>query len=180
MWLSKLSQMIGLTKGLFAVLFAGLVLSGCQFQPLYGSGDVSGDATYGLSYVGVDEVNTRVGQQVRNHLIFLLSGGSSPIEPKYQAKLRVKSLNRTLANVQASEDRTAGSVEVTVSYDLLDAKSYKQVAAGTRRGIAAYDRTRQNFANARAQRDAENRAAREVAEALRLAIAADLKRQAAQ
>lgn len=160
-----------------AVLSMGLaVLSSCQFQPLYGSGSAVGESSYGLAQVTVDQVNTRVGQQVRNHLLFLLNGGNAPLEPKYRAKIRVTAINRTIANVQAVEDRTAGSVEVRVSYDLLDSQTYEQVATGTRRANAAYDRTVQNFANARALRDAENRAAKEAAEALRLAIASDLRR----
>ena len=39
---------------------------------------------------------------------------------------------------------------------------------------AFYDRTGQVFANRRAERDAENRAAREAAESIRFAIASDL------
>ena len=172
--LAVLKRRVGALVAFSACAF---LLSACQFQPLYGNSGIGSDNSYGLSSVTVDEVESRVGQQVRNHLLFLLNGGAAPVEPKYQAKLRVKAINRTLANVQAAEDRTAGSVEVTVSYDLLNSNSYESVATGTRRGIAAYDRTAQNFANERAKRDAENRAAKEAAEAVRLAIASDLKRQ---
>lgn len=177
MWLSKIKTPISVRNLISAatLVFLGL-LSSCQFQPLYGSGSTLGESSYGLADVTVDQVSTRVGQQVRNHLLFLLNGGNAPLEPKYTTKIRVTAINRTIANVQAVEDRTAGSVEVTVSYDLLEVKSYEQVAAGTRRAKAAYDRTEQNFANARALRDAENRAAREAAEAVRLAIASDLRR----
>jgi LPS-assembly lipoprotein len=50
------------------------------------------------------------------------------------------------------------------------------VSNGDRQFSASYDVPRQEFAAVRAQRDAENRAARELAELLRLAIAQDLSR----
>lgn len=155
---------------MIATLF---LLSACQFQPLYGTNS-TGNAQ--LTNITVGEVNTRSGQQVRNHLLFLLHGGSAPIEPAYRADLRISTANKTLANVQSVQDRTVGSIEVSVSYDLIDLTTLKTVASGSRRAKAAYDRTGQSFANSRAERDAENRAAKEAAEAIRFALASDLNR----
>jgi LPS-assembly lipoprotein len=54
------------------------------------------------------------------------------------------------------------------------------VASGTRQFVSSYDVPRQEFAALRAKRDAENRAARELAELIRLAVAQDLTRLPAQ
>jgi len=99
------------------------VLSSCQFEPLYGNHSVSGGSSGQLSSVTVGDVDTRVAQQVRNHLLFMLNGGNAPVETKYKAVLRVQAVKKTLANIQAVEDRTVGSVEVIVSYDLLEIAS---------------------------------------------------------
>ena len=53
-------------------------------------------------------------------------------------------------------------------------KGGQAVSTGTRQIAASYDAPRQEYANLRAQRDAEDRAARELAELVRLAVAQDL------
>ena len=158
---------------IISMTVALFILSACQFQPLYGTNSTSNAQ---LTNITVGEVDTRTGQQVRNHLLFLLNGGSAAIEPAYRANLRISIANKTLANVQSVQDRTTGSIEVSVSYDLIDLATSKSVAKGKRRAKAAYDRTGQSFANSRAERDAENRAAKEAAEAIRFALASDLNR----
>ena len=151
-----------------------LALAGCQFQPLYGENSLGAGGN--LSQVDVSQVNSRVGQQVRNHLIFLLDGGNGSTEKTHEARLRVSYSNKQLVALEDVEDSTAGTITVTVSYDLIDLSTGKAIARGARNADASYDRTGQVFANVRAERDAENRAAKEAAEALRLAIAADLNR----
>lgn len=163
---SVFSPIVSMTAALF-------LLSACQFQPLYGTNSSSNAQ---LTNIAVGEVDTRTGQQVRNHLLFLLNGGNAPIEPGYRAELRISSTNKTLANVSDLQDRTTGSIEISVSYSLIDLVTTKSVASGKRRAKAAYDRTGQSFANSRAERDAENRAAKEAAEAIRFALASDLSR----
>ena len=160
-----------------ALLMTALLLGGCTWQPLYstsGRAD-TGLASSALSQVSVTQVDTRVGQQVRNHLIFLLQGGRDAKATRYRLQLRVSDIRNEYAAVENIRDFTAGSITVTASYDLIDTTTNTRVAGASRVATATYDRTGQSFANERASRDAENRAAREAAEQLRLAIAADLK-----
>ena len=167
-----------LLSRLFAVSCL-LVLAACQFRPLYGetSSTLSGD-TANLAAVEVSNVSTRVGQQVRNHLVFLFTGGRPTPEKTHEAVIRVSSGRTELAAIPdpSIQDSTAGTVSVNVSYSLIDKETGKTIATGARIGQASYDRTGQVFANQRAVRDAENRAAREAAEAIRLAIASDINR----
>ncbi len=153
------------------------MLAGCTWEPLYGSAGISDPSAAGstLSQVSVSQVDTRVGQQLRNHLIFLLHGGRDPLETRYEARIRVSATGNEYAAVRNIRDFTAGAVTVTVSYDLIDTTTNSRVNGGSRVATAPYDRTTQNFANSRALRDAENRAARDAAEQLRLALAADLR-----
>jgi LPS-assembly lipoprotein len=158
-----------------ASVFGLLALAGCNFQPLYGSGQSSLSA-YPLTAIEVEEADTRVGQQVRNHLIFLLRGGNAADpEPRYELRMRVRETNQVFAAEELVRTQTAGAVTITVSYSLYEAGNKERIAQGSRTAFASYDRTLQSFANNRAVVDAENRAAREVAEQIRLALAADLK-----
>lgn len=168
----KLKNAFGPFVGLVLVVF----LAGCQFQPLHGSSSSASLAAGGLSNVGVSQVDSRVGQQVRNHLLFLLNGGNGSAQKTHEARIRVTFDNKLLAAIPGVRDSTSGTVTVTVSYDLVDTSTGEAISSGTRKAVASYDRTGQVFANERAERDAENRAAKEAAEALRLAIASDLSR----
>ena len=151
-----------------------IVLSGCTVQPLNGNRSAAyrGDALY-----YVEPVNTRVGQQVRNALIFGLNGGRNPAEAPYRIKLLVTSSARDVAVETSRQAPTSARVRVDTAWTLTRRDGPEQpaampeiVASGERTAVAAYDRTVQRFANKRALQDAENRAAAEAAERVRLAV----------
>ena len=164
----------GLLKIVLAVLLLTAV-SACQFRPLHGSGSLDAENSTNLSNVTVSQVDSRVGQQVRNRLLFLMNGGFAS-NATHEARLSVTWFNKQLAAIPGLGDTTAGTVTVVARYELVNNDTGKSISTGTRQANASYDRTGQVFANNRAERDAENRAAREVAESLRLAIASDLNR----
>ncbi|WP_341872520.1 LPS assembly lipoprotein LptE [Allomesorhizobium alhagi] len=130
--------------------------------------------------IDIKPVQTRYAQEVRNHLIFMLNGGAGqPANPQYSLDLGVTEVatGLLLAATTTGEDRpSAGTIVMTSSYRLTKVGTGEVVARGTRRISSSYDRPRQEFAALRAQRDAENRAARELAELLKLAIGQDLSR----
>jgi LPS-assembly lipoprotein len=166
-----------------AVLLSALSgLAGCQFQPLYGTqARTTGPSNIALSQISVAEVDTREAQQVRNHLIFLLSGGARPVNPSHEVRLRVATTNTNLATAVRSLStgqigNTAGSVNITASYEIYDLTKNEIIARGNRETSASYDQTSQSFATERARRDAENRAGKAVAEQLRLAISSDFNK----
>lgn len=154
---------------------AGLpLMGGCVYRPLYGADSYAPDSSAALfSQIRVADVDTRVAQQVRNHLIFLLHGGRGAAEPRYEVYLRVSDHTQLYAANRDFGGTTAGAATITVSYDLVELPTRRQIASGRRVGSAYYDRTGQSFANDRAQRDAANRAAQDAAEQVRMAIAAD-------
>ena len=153
-------------------------------QPLYGdvtsataAGPVSGAAS-ALRSVEVKPVDDRVGQEVRNHLIFLLNGGAGqPANPLYSLDIDVVARRSSAASAQSSAEDlepTAAIVTLRGSYVLTEVATGKRISAGARRIQSPYDVPRQGFAAQRAQRDAQDRAARELAELLRLVIAQEL------
>ena len=166
-------------------LFASLALaSACTIRPFYSdvplsSGVPLGTATQ-LATINIKQVNTRYGQEVRNHLIFMFNGakGQQAAAP-YQMDLAVAALNEAalLAHVTSKVDEpTAGMMTLTGTYAIIDIKTGKRIAGGKRSVSASHDWPRQEFAKLRAQRDAENRAARELAELLMLAIVQDMSK----
>ncbi|MHB2266977.1 LPS assembly lipoprotein LptE [Aliihoeflea sp. PC F10.4] len=164
-----------------AALLSFVALAACTVQPLHGNPTPSspgGTVSAQMASVGVAPVGNRVSQEVRNHLIFLLSGGAGePSAPQYNARLSVSVSDAAALSIQRGRDDepTASLVTVTVSYVLTDSTG-RTVGQGRRSAQAPYDVSAQQFAALRASRDAQNRAAREAAELVRLAIAQNLSR----
>ncbi|SFO44357.1 LPS-assembly lipoprotein [Mesorhizobium sp. NFR06] len=171
-------------RGRLAVcgMVAALALvSACTVRPLYSSQALAPgsqlSASAELASISIKPVNTRYAQQVRNNLIFAFGQGSGePASPAYTLDLGVTELveSAAIVQVQTEEDEpTAGTVTLTANYVLRDATG-TVIAVGKRSIPSSFDRPRQEYAAYRAQIDAENRAARELADLLRLSIAQDL------
>ncbi len=171
---------------------AALVLSlalaaGCTVRPLYSdaalqTGSLAGGETMksALASVAVKAPTNRVELEVRNHLIFLLGGdGGTPATPKYMVEQSVSSVTTGAAIVQQTVDSepTARQVTVRSVYTLKAIDTGNIIGKGDLSISSSFDVPRQEFAVLRAERDAQNRAAREVAELLRHSIAQDLSRQ---
>ncbi|TPK99984.1 MULTISPECIES: LPS assembly lipoprotein LptE [unclassified Mesorhizobium] len=176
-----------LSRLLRRIALAGLVgslalVSACTVRPLYSSAPLSTGSTANaeMASIAIKPVRTRYAQQVRNNLIFGFGrGAGEPASPLYSLDLGVTEAVESSALVQVGTDEdepTAGSVTLTAGYTLTDATTGAVIAVGKRAITSSFDKPRQEFASYRAQIDAENRAARELAEALQLSIAQDLAR----
>ena len=170
-----------IANGMKMVVLAALVaIAGCTVQPLYSPAPTEGLTANApvLASVAIDEVDTRVAQQVRNRLIFLLRGGAElSASPQYAAKLEVSEREQSVFRVQAPDGTTtitARRLTVTGTITLTRKADGVVIAQETRSAAASFDNTRQEFANLRALRDAENRAAAELAEQLRVVVATAL------
>ena len=164
-------------------VLAGLMalLAGCTVEPLYQSsidGAVPAAQAPLLAQVTVAEAPDRVTQQVRNRLLFLLHrGGAADPQPRYNAELTVASATQGIFRVETpdgSANVTSRRVTLTGTLTLTTIGDGTVLARETRSANASFENTAQEFANLRAQRDAENRAAAELAEQFRIAIATRL------
>lgn len=168
-----------------AVLLSVALASACTVRPLYSNQPltVGGQtvATEELASISVKPVRTRYAQQVRNNLIFgLTHGKGESASPVYSLDLGVTESIQSAASIQVTTDQdepSAGIVTLTADYRLTEVSTGKLVGSGRRSISSSFDRPKQEFATYRAELDAENRAARELAEILRLALAQDLAKR---
>jgi LPS-assembly lipoprotein len=166
----KLARAAGVAS---LVAVAGLLAS-CQVRPLYAE---STGVTQKLADVAFSDAGTRVGQQVRNQLIFIAGRGAGETKtPKYTVDLSVSSGTGGVLYLPSSDTSAAGRTTVTASFTLKDASDGKVLKSGSRSVTSLVDFPTQEFAKARAIRDSEDRAAREVAELVGADIAAALSR----
>lgn len=170
---------------MMALAGLGLMLTlaaGCSVRPMLAeqpARTAGAQMPAALDSVAVEPVSTRYAQEVRNHLIFLLHGGKArPQAPRYTLALDVTRKVGAAAQIQSGGENepSAGTVTLTARYTLTDSQSGEPVAGGEQQVNAAFDRPRQEFAVLRAQRDAEDRAARELASFIHLALGQDLAR----
>ena len=133
-------------------------LSGCGFVPLYG------DRGAGLERgsVLIEPVSERVAQRVRNALIEDL-GAPRRTDPFVLSLDVATTIDLSLTDVGVNRT-TAGTAVVTARYRLSDVNG-ALLSEGRERAAADFDAPQQELARQRAIRDAENRAAREAANA---------------
>ena len=155
---------------------AAISLAGCGIQPLYGT--TAGGSRLAAAMAGVDitPIPGRVGQRVRNELIFENTGGSGQTGTTYKLDIVIKeSLTNEL--VEISGDAKSQVYELDATFKLIS-NDGRVVLEGKATSRAPYERFQTIFSNVRARYDAENRAARTVAESIKVRIAAYLSQSA--
>ena len=155
------------------VLAVSLAHSGC-IQPLYGSLAAGGDVAGELQAIKVDDIGGRTGHYLGNELNFALNGTGAQVPAKYRLKVTLLETVQTPLLDTVAGYPTAANVVVYADYQLLPMGGGEPVTAGKLTALEGYDRTSQRFANLRAAQDAEIRAAKTLAEQLRIRIAAAL------
>ncbi len=150
---------------------AAAALSACTVQPLYAPTAAGSSVTASLGDIYIEPVSDRIGQDVRNELIFQLNGGKGqPANANYRMTLSVGASESALG-VTPIATAPAYSVTVAATYEVRSTADDKIVLRSTSRQSASYDRVNQFYANERAQLDAQNRAAALVAQDIRTRLA---------
>ncbi|MGD8354735.1 MAG: hypothetical protein PVJ46_09150 [Methyloceanibacter sp.] len=161
---------------LLVAAIAGPALAGCGFQPLYGSRTTTASGTQlseAMAAVDVQPIPGRVGQKVRNELIFSNNGGSRPAPPRYKLTIALKEQDIQQL-VQVTGNARGQVYQLQAQYQLVDVASGRVLHQGTAVSRAPYTRFQEVFANVRARYNAEDRAAKTVSESIKSQLAAYL------
>ena len=181
MWWLERDPMRCLVCRLACIVCLGGLTAGC-FQPLYAEHALNSSASISNALSGVDVTQisapsgsseSRVAVEVRNQLLFDLTGGAAPAPPTHRLAIRM-----TSSRLSVIVDINSGRPDVedyglNVHYTLNDIKTGKPVISGTTFARVSYDipGQAQRFARARALREAENRAAKLIADNIRSRLA---------
>ena len=168
-----LSARIRIAARLVAVAALAAMTAGC-FQPMYAERT---DGTPGLreKLMGVDippvdkpnaSREARVGVEVRNALAFKLYGTATGMPPTHRLVLRFTTGRSSLMVSSTTGLPTSENYGIDAQYNLIEIATNKSVMNGTTFSRVSYDMpgSYQRFARTRAYRDAEDRAANEIAE----------------
>jgi LPS-assembly lipoprotein len=169
-------------RGAVILALAGSA-AGC-FRPLYGEHPAAGAGGPGLraalSRVAVDQIDAlkgsdepRLAVEIRNALIFDLTGGGEPLPPAYRLNIR---MSTTSADIIVDTTTTRPAIEnygINARYTLVEIATGNVVVNGQTFARVSYDipGQEQRFARLRGLRDAETRAAKTVADNIRTRLA---------
>jgi len=175
-----LSARIRIAARLLAVAALAALTAGC-FQPMYAE---RGDGTPGLreKLMGMDlpPINkanrareARVGVDVRNAMAFKLYGTATGMPPTHRLEIRFASSKTSLIVDPNTGLPNSENYGIDAQYNLIEVVSGKSVMTGTTFARVSYDMpgSYQRFARNRALRDAEDRAANEIAENINTRLA---------
>jgi LPS-assembly lipoprotein len=168
-----LSARIRIAARLLAVAALAAMTAGC-FHPMYAEHT---DGTPGLreKLMGVDlppiakanaSREARVGVEVRNALAFKLYGTATGMPPTHRLEIRFSSSKTSLIVDPNTGLPSSENYGLDAQYNLIEVVSGKSVMTGTTFSRVSYDMpgSYQRFSRNRAVRDAEDRAANEIAE----------------
>jgi LPS-assembly lipoprotein len=171
---------IRIAARLLALAALAALTAGC-LQPMYAERT---DGTPGLreKLMGVeippvDKSNAsrdaRIGVEIRNALAFKLYGNATGMPPTHRLVLRFNSNRSSLMIDPATALPSSENYGIDAQYNLIEIASNKSVMTGSTFSRVSYDipGSIQRFARARAFRDAEDRAAQEIAENIQTRLA---------
>ncbi|MGQ0740935.1 MAG: LPS assembly lipoprotein LptE [Alphaproteobacteria bacterium] len=144
-------------------------LAACGFHPLYGKiGGKSADVTFQSIYV--EAIPERVGYQLRSNLLDLFDAPSAPQGAMYRLRIELRSDEKGLA-LEETAAVTRYSYRLAARYRLTRAGSTDVLKKGVVYSLTSYDVVQSPYATVVAERDAQDRAAQDIAERLRTELA---------
>jgi len=165
-------------RTLLAAVLAAAALAGGCFQPLYSdytSSTVGGSVKTALRAIEVPELKGVMGHYLRNELVFELDGSGDPDARKTLKFDATLTESVEVVTVDYTNGRADSAVLIgTATWSLKRADTGEVVSSGVNSVRAPYERSAQRFATVRAARDAQIRAAKNLATIIRGQIAADL------
>jgi LPS-assembly lipoprotein len=152
---------------------AALLVAACGFQPLYGTAGGTGATAPGVAMASiyVEPVPERVGTQLRNELLDLFGASGQAGGAAYQLKLLITRELTQPVSLERNATITRFNYQLTAHYELIPANATAPATAGDVTSLTAYNVASSPYATVIAQRDASDRAARDIAERIRTELA---------
>ena len=165
-------------KLLYVVFCIGLTLTGCGFRPLYAppQEDTTGRSVYAFDIfkkVSIDTIPNREGQYLRNQLIQLLHPSGRSGEVQYVLKIYLNESTEGLA-VQKSAIATRANLRLSGAFALESINQDGTSHKGTVTTSSSYNIYQSEFQTLIAEKGARERALDDLAQQLRIRLAAVL------
>jgi LPS-assembly lipoprotein len=148
-----------------------IALGGCGYQPLYGSSD-KGSTSEDLASINVLTISDRAGQELHNYLRDDINPTGRPGgAARYNLEVDLTEAREALA-IRTDETATRYNLNQTAQFKLRDLETGRIVLSGVSRAAVSYNVLNNDFNNVVSEDDARRRGAREMANDIRLRLAA--------
>jgi LPS-assembly lipoprotein len=167
-----------------AAVFAIAGLTAGCFQPVYGDRSAFGSSASilpamrsvdvaNVATTGLNDRLPRVGGEVRNDLIFALTGGGGGLPATHRLNIRMSAIQQQIIVDIDSGRPDTQNYGIDANYTLVDLATGKTVVNGYTFSRVSFNipGQQQRFAGERGLRDAEDRAAKAIAENIRNRLA---------
>lgn len=171
MWSPRAAQLVRplrAARNRAAVGAVLVLLAGCGFEPMYGA-ESDGSLAADLSQVQVERISDRVGQKLHNALRDRMNRGGAPDRPAFRLQVSVSENTRQLA-IRKDETTARANLQLSAIFHLFDAETGATLMTGKARATSSYNVLDSNFATLSAERDAQNRAVRVLANEITLRV----------
>lgn len=154
---------------------AGFALSGCGLQPLYGRHPAGGSTLGELQTVRIEPLSDRPGQQLHNALRNEINPRGQPVDPRYRLLVNLV-INKQEIGVRKDETATRANLILNGNYSLVRVADQVQMTSGVAKSIVSYNIVDSEFGTYAAEEDARQRGIEQLAQQLRLRLAAYFER----
>jgi LPS-assembly lipoprotein len=181
-------------RRLVVALAAALVLAGCGWRPLYerpSASPTSGGVSTDLAKISIDPVvpesgldpltgssdslyDSRAAQLLQNYLKDALNPYGPPSSAAYHLAIQLKQQTRAAASL-GNGTATREDLIMTAEYQLNDPKG-QPVLNDVANIVTSYDILREPFMDLSSRRDAQQRAAQQIAQAIQTRLAVYLRK----
>jgi hypothetical protein len=188
------SKRLAKRPGRVLAVAALLALAGCGWRPLYerpGAAPDSGGVSAALAQISIDPVvpnsvigplggtdqalyDSRAAQLLQNYLKTALNPRGAPSDAVYHLGVRLSQQTRGAASL-GNGDITREDLIMTAEYELNDLKG-QPVLTDHSSIVTSYDILREPFSDLSSRRDAQQRAAQELALAIQTRLAVFLRK----
>jgi LPS-assembly lipoprotein len=176
-----LRQVLPLALRFAVISAAAAMVAGC-FQPMYGDAKLtmSPSVAANMSAVDVNQIAapngtplSRIAVDVRNKLLFGLTGGGASAPPVYRLNITINGSSESMiVDINSGRPDTV-DYALNATYTLVEVKTGKPVLNSQTFARVTYDipGQAQRFARDRGLRDAENRASQLIADNVKARLA---------
>ena len=150
------------------------LLTGCGFEPIYGSAGPS-NISAELSTIRVAPIKDRIGQQLRNLLLDQINPIGSPREPKYNLTVQISESKQELA-IKKTDVSTRANLTFTAKFQLKGLEQFAgRMLTGQAEIVTSYNILSSNFGTLATEQNARRRAVRELSNDITNRIASYLQ-----
>ncbi|MBI1300562.1 MAG: hypothetical protein GC137_02790 [Alphaproteobacteria bacterium] len=167
-------------KKLVLIATVGLALTGCGFEPMYGSGATlsSGDKNIQsiLAQVEIDNIPDRSGQILRNNLIDRFYRDGRPVNPDYVLKVATIKESTIDLDITEESDATRSQLRLSTTMSLVNKETGDIVLSRDINAVSSYNVLVSEFATRVSENSTRETVLNDLARQIELQIGLYLRR----